>query len=481
MRRLAALLVTLAACGEPAAVRTPPMDRFLAPTGLALTSVPARSGGGASALLVGSSNFDLNYDGPTGGTVLSVNPDPAAEGGSAGQPGGALVRLPATGGARIGSYAGNLAVADGRTCPGYVDPVHGSLATALVPSRFDGALHRVPVAADGGVVACDAPGCRVAFDVRLLDPYVVTLGCRRGGARRSAFVGFLQVAALDGATAASGHVAEVDLDDPSGATPGFFPVGRGPISDMAYDAVTDRLFVATRPAVAAAPSSQALLYAVDLGSCRPGQAGCAAPQEVDLFDALRGADLQGLALSNPQPGLTRRLYVAVRVYDVSLFSLLGFRPSTDQAGALLVLDAEEDETGRPALSLVRVVPVGLGPGQVRVLPQRPALPGGAPRRDLVVVASTQDGAVAVYDDQLGAVARTLALDPDTGAPEAGRAPYALAVEPVPTGGAAPVARVYVAAFKQSVVSLVDVPLLAPGSAQALRGAAGELIRIGGVE
>ena len=84
-------LLALAACGEPSAVRTTPTDRFAFPSAVAVT---ARASGG-TALVVASGNFDLAYDGPNGGTVLSVDPsdwDPVAgTGGSAGRPGGELV------------------------------------------------------------------------------------------------------------------------------------------------------------------------------------------------------------------------------------------------------------------------------------------------------------------------------------------------------------------------------------------------------
>lgn len=479
MRALAALLLVLAACGEPASVRAPPLDRFLSPSGLALTASPARPGGGSSALLVVSGNYDLAYDGATGGTLLSVNPDLAADGGSAGQPGGALVKLPAGGGARLGSYGGDLAVVDGVTCPGYVDPISHGGATALVASRYTTKLHRVPLEADGGVLPCDGPGCALPFASGLLDPYAVTVACRPDGARRSAFVGFLGVSSMGG-IALAGHVAEVNLDDGSGAVPPFFPLGFAPISDLAYDAQTDRLFVATRPAISVAPSTRASLYVVDLGRCRPGDTGCPPPHEVDLSASLRGADLQDLAFSNVQPGLRRRLYVAARVYDVSLFALLGVRPTNDSAGALLVLDLEEDALGHPALKVQRILRLGIGPGRVAVLPVRPVKDDLTPRRDLVVVTTSQDGAVAVYDDETGQVVRIISIDAGTGAPEAGRSPYSLAVEPATTGPAtAPVARVYVGAFAQSVVTPVDVPLLSPWAADPIFKANGAPARIGG--
>jgi hypothetical protein len=121
---------------------------------------------------------------------------------------------------------------------------------------------------------------------------------------------------------------------------------------------------------------------------------------------------------------------------------------------LFVLDLEEGPYGDLRARLVRMVDVAVGASEIRVLPPR------AGRRDLVAMTATDDGVLAIYDDDAGALARVFGRDPATGAPEVGRQPFGLAVQDL--GGA--VARVFVGSFGQAVVSAVDVPLDAPDAA-----------------
>jgi hypothetical protein len=481
MRRLAMLLLGLTACHEPAAVREPPMDRFLHPNALAATA-------DGKALLVVSSNFDVQYSVEIGGTVLSVDPRLAPDG-SAGQPDGALVTLPsADAGVRFGSFSGQLAVAEAATCQGFTGQ-----RLALVPSRFDDTLNVLPLGDDdGSLVACAGAACQVGFDRQLHDPWSATLACRSDGTRRSLFVGFQSVADRLGYPPGIGWLEEFDVDELAGGVPlatgRALQVSASPIADATYDPVADRIVAVGRPTVLTAP-----LTVIDLPPCRvdaspqlgvPPDGSCPVPvfHATDLNKQLPGTDLQAVALSNPQAGLPRRAYLSARLYDANIAALLGARPpNQDIAGALLVVDLEDNAQGAPAMTILRVVPLGLGASQVRVLPVRATHLDGSPRRDLVVVTSSTEGVVTVYDDDEEVVARAIHLEPETGAPQAGRLPYALALGPVTAG----VARVYVAAFDQSVVSLLDVPLLSPGQAEFLRGKpdaahpAGPLIRIGG--
>ncbi len=459
-------LLALAACAEPSAVRTTPTDRFSGPSAVAVT---ARASGG-SALLVASGNFDLTYDGADGGTLLSVDPsdwDPASgTGGSAGRPGGALLKHGP--GAHLGSFTGELAVADAATCP-----VPAGLPArppeAIVPTRFADEVWRLPLSADAEVVEC-ADGCVVPADPDLHDPFGVALACRPDGQRRSAFVSYLRTAAVAGVFEA-GWVVQVDLDDPASANRSI-QLGSAGLGGMAYDGVADRLYVLERRLLAAP------IHVLDLTTCPAGLAACPAPAiaTVALETAIGGLELQSMALSNPQPGvLGRRAYVSARLYDPALAALFGARPVNDIGAVLLVLDLEENASGRPALTVLNVVPVGLGTGQVLVLPARPGL------RDVVVVSGGADGVLTVYDDDQGVVARAISLDEETGAPEAGRAPYGLAAERVTTADGDH-ARVYVAASQQAVVGVVEVPLARPGQAQVARlPGTGALRRIGGLQ
>jgi hypothetical protein len=446
MRRLAALLAVLAACGEPGGSQPPPTDAFYRPSGLALA---ARDGGGTT-LLVASGNSDLRYGPELGSTLIAV--DPVA---SLGVPAGSLAPLAAE---LVGSYTGPLAVADAASCPGLAVP------QALVASRYGRALHQLPLDGRGAPLPCGSTACARALDEDLLDPFALGLACRADGTRRTAFVSYLRSPRIGSVPAGIAWLSEVDLEDASRPLR-TIALGPGPVNDMAYDAATDRLYAVGRYAAQLAP-----LYVLDLRACRPGD-DCAEAglHALDLYQYLRGAELQGIALSNPVAGVPRRAYVSARLYDADVAAAIGGRPGYDVGGALLVVELGEDPSGAPRARLVRAVEVAQGAGQVRVLPPRPGRP------DLVAVSSAAAGTVTVYDDETGAVAHVTALDPATGAPLAEQAPYALAVE---DGGE--VATVYVASAERSSVSLLDVPLAQPGLAGLRRGPGGAPLRIGEV-
>ncbi len=463
------LLLALPACNENLAHTQPPMDTFFFPSGLALTPAAA----GNQALLVVSANFDLRYDKQTGATLLSVDPAPydAASGtGSAGRTNGDLAKLGP--GGQLGSYAGPVAVADATTCPTLATPA------ALVASRYTRRLYRFPLGAGGAVAPCaDAP-CDLGLDADMLDPAPIGLACRADGRRNSAFVGYLRSPNYGAFPAGTAWITELDLDD-LGKGRRTMPLAPGPVADFAYDASADRLYAVGGFAGLTAP-----LFILDLPNCRfdpdPTQTACPKPslQTVDLYGSMAGADLVSIALSNPQPGRPRRAYISVRVYDEALAAALRSRPSFDVGGALLVVDLQDDVIGQPSARVVSVVPLGLGAGEVRVLPVRPGL------ADLVVVPSTGDGTIQIYDDEVGAVVRVVSTDQSTGAPEAGHLPWAIAATCSPPA-ATPCAEalVYVASFQEWTVSILRVPMADPTSADLIRYPAssplhGTPIRIG---
>lgn len=467
MRRLAPLLLVLAACSEPAAVKVTPLDRFAFPASLALLDRQA----GGQALLVASGNYDLTYDAKTGGTLLSVDPRLAADGGSAIAGGGALVKFGE--GEHVASYAGQLALVDGSTCPGVTAP------QVLLATRYADQIWRLPVGVNGEVAPCQGDRCAFAVDNRLKDPFGVALACRPDGQRRSAFVSYLRVAEVGGVSQ-GGWLAEIDLDDPASPTR-VVPVGSAVMSGMAYDEVTDQLYVVGQPLLSAP------IYILDLAPCGGvALAACALPgiSVFDLSFVMPGLELQAIAFSNRQAGLGRRAYVSARVYDATLAALIGARPAADVSGVLLVLDLEPDLTGHASFQVLNIVETGLGASQLQVLPARApsAAAPTTPRRDVVAVTSITDGMLTVYDDDTGDVVRVIPIDATTGAPEVGRNPFGMAAVKIP--GATPaddVARIYVAASREQVVSIVDVPLDAPGQAHLLEDASGAAIRIGGLQ
>jgi hypothetical protein len=187
---------------------------------------------------------------------------------------------------------------------------------------------------------------------------------------------------------------------------------------------------------------------------------------VDLYQSLRGAELAGIALSNPQPGRSRLAYLSARLYDEGYALATRSRPPFDVGGALMVVELDEGVAGEPVARVRQVVPIGLGAGPVRVLPPRPGL------ADLVVVSSAGDGTLQLFDDEIHAITRVVTVDEGTGAPEVGRIPYALATAcsvPSPTpGGGCQEALVYVASFADWTVSALRVPMADPSSADLLR-------------
>jgi len=454
-------LVVLSACNENLSHAQPPMDRFFYPGGVALTTVasPSPAASGNQALLVVSANFDLHYDRQEGATLLSVDPglyDEATGSGSLGRTDGDLLKFGP--GAQLGSYAGPVAVADAVTCPSQA----GS-PEAFVASRYTRKLYRFPIGAGGEVSPCTLGKlCQFDLDPELLDPAPVGLACRADGRRKSLFVGYLRSPNIGTIGAGTAWLSEFDVDN-LGAQPRTFALAPGPVSDMAYDAQADRLYAVGRFAGLTAP-----LYILDLPACSSADkddatAPCPGPrlQTVDLFSALAGAELVGIALSNPQPGLPRRAYIAVRTYDEGYAISTRSRPPFDVGGALMVVDLDEDLVGQPLARVRAVIPIGLGAGAVRVLPVRPGL------ADLVVVPSSGDGTISIYDDEAGAVVRVVSLDEASGAPEAGRTPYGTAVQDQGSE-----ALVYIASFRDWTVSVLRVSIADPTSADLVRYPAG---------
>ena len=163
MRRLAFVaLVVAAACGESTKPPPGPSDTFYKPIGLAVYG---------GKLIVASSNADLRYDDPTGGTVIAVDPSasPASLKGTV----------------NIRSFAGQVAIADPAVCP-IANPDAGALA--IVPVRGDDVVYRIRTTADGALV-CN--GCDTALSsTGWADAFTAGIACGPGIAR--AYVGYLR-------------------------------------------------------------------------------------------------------------------------------------------------------------------------------------------------------------------------------------------------------------------------------------------------
>ncbi|HZZ84673.1 MAG TPA: hypothetical protein VFE30_09060 [Anaeromyxobacteraceae bacterium] len=441
-------LLLAAACGEQVRQVAPPTDRFYFPTGIAVRTLA----NGKTAVLVASSNFDLNYDAINGGTLIAIDPD--ASGDTRLDPNAPLAVL---GSARIGSMGGEVAVLDAESCPGWTPPAGVPAAQVLIPSRSLDALYQVTLDETTGAVTCGA-GCELPLDVSLhsdgsalADPYGVTLACRQvdGTARFTAFVSYLRSASFDG------FLTEVDLTAPAAQT--RIALGTNYSFSSAYDDLTGRLFV-TSGFVGA---GSAPLRWVDL-------AGGYAVSSSSLYDVVRGSETRGIGLSNPRAGVDRRAYVALRIYDADTAASLGMRPSADVAGALAVIQLTEEPWGEPSARVARVIPLDRGATQVKVLPPRTG------KGDLVAVTSPDDNSMTLYDDDSGNVARTFALDAG-GNPELGKQPFGMAVEQrhgvTCAGSSAPLAscdRIYVGSFDRGFVSVVELDPDHPAGAAVVK-------------
>lgn len=424
LRACAAAAALLAAgCGSDVVGDPAPLDRFTFPTGLALHD---------GRLLVVSSNFDLRYAAGDGGSVLSVDPAvaPAAFGP----------------GARIASFGGEIAVVDPVECGLTAEEAPGPFA--LVPSRGEDRVYRLDLA--GGGVACTGDCALDAGTARVSDPFGVAVTCPAGGRGRG-WVGFLRT------PSAESWLGVFDLADPERTFDRFelpAATGSGTPRSFAYDAPHDRLFFTSTNS-----GTTASLRWIELGGdCTPGEAPADGGCQVgvaNLTAFVNGAELTGLALGSEVPGAaSRRLFVAARLYDPALAASIGQRPASDVGGALLVLELRAAANGGAEIAFVRMIDVGLGASEVKVLPRE-----GRP--DLVAVTASDDGILWIYDDEDGVMKKAIARDASTGAPRLGERPFGLAADPAVTTGTV---RLYVGSFEDGYVTPVDVPLDAPQDA-----------------
>lgn len=461
-----ALLLLAGGCHDAVPVVPPPLDRFYFPTSIALRHPGGCTAGtaGCTQLLVASSNFDLRYDPTNGGTVLAVDVESALEGSLP----DAAPTLPLNailGTAQVGSFTGELAVLDETTCTNW-DAAHPQV---LVTSRSQRALYRL-VLSPAGALDCGA-ACKVPLDTTLADPYGVTVACGKYPAAPPidgsppdltptdqflAFISYLR------APSAEGWLSRVEL---TGGARTQIDLGFDPISTTAFDPVRGLLYATARfGTLGTAP-----LRAYDLAAPQ------VQPITANLFDAIRGAELTGLALSSDGT----RAYVALRIYDPALAISLSGRPATDLAAALAVIDLSQLLSGAPAASaILRVVPVDRGASEVRILDRRTV--AEPTKRDLVAIASPDEGTVTLYDDETGTVAQVIgacgspgaALAPQPcapGDPALGKQPFALAFEKfpdvAPPGPAQ--ARLFVASFDRSWVNVLTLDPTHPSAPPTL--------------
>lgn len=446
-----ALLLLGLAC-KPVPLPSAPLTAFTFPTGVGVAN---------GDVFVVSSNFDLTYQDDVGGSLISFDPNAWIQ-----APGGATPTDIFADQMTFPSFGGPVVVA-GSECGQATTP------QVLFASRLSGDLYRVYVNSDGKF-SCNASAsdhnvgdCAVPIaSPGQGDPERISLACDATAAQPfRAFVGWLrpQVSGNCPANFASanscGMVTELDLTTPSGSpVSGPVAFNEGGVAGLTYDVSSNILYFVT---------SQSFVGSVDLSSEGTGPGSCSLlPDQItnqcpmsslDLSAAIPAAfpgalqgSIQGIegrtvALSTPQTGLPRRLYVLVNIVDPVAESqgiqvFLG--------GALVVMQFTPSPVGPPLLYVQRPpVPLpGTMMGDMVVLPREG-------QRDLLAITATNSGQLFFYDDDddVQAVTGTYGRA-ENGLPIVGNGPFALAPETKSDG----TTRLWVTAFFGPAVTAVDI-------------------------
>ncbi len=442
---LALAAVAAAGCRDSFPPLPGPLDRFYFPVGMAVRRLPASPGfpSGRTALLVVSTNFDLRYDTGVGGSVLAVDPDASGD---------ALVgdpTLAVLGGINIGSFGGEIAYLDGSCAPlAAASPLVGAGgAKVAVTSRNQMLMYALDMDAQGSL-SCN--GCAVPVRPDAYDPYGVAVVCAQMGgvSVAAAYVTHLR------APNNYGWVTQLDLRDLSRVDI-FMGLGSTYTSTAYATPSLTRLYVSTRLLTATV---------VPLKWFNPLEV-TANGVNIGLHDVatvVTGALTRKMAISSDGT----RGYLMLDLFDFDQFQSTGAYLPT--GSALAVYDITETAFGQPRMAFLRLVPTGVGEGDIKVL----ARPG---ERDLVALTCNTEGSLIFYDDEVGAVVYRMGLDQATGKPLLGRQPFGLAAEPrggagqgACLSGAGPCTRLYVASFDQSWVSVVELNPAEPSRAVVVK-------------
>ncbi|HCF59015.1 MAG TPA: hypothetical protein DFS52_13615 [Myxococcales bacterium] len=416
MLALSLPLTALVGCASESSGTLPPADGFHYPVSL---SVLESAGGGPNVLYVVSSNFDWRY---SHGSVIAVDLDKLdldtpAPGGSTATRSIAAAVNPDTGHVFIDSFGGLMSAYQ----PAGALPASRTL---FVPTRAE---HRLfAIRAEGTSLSCfdagEARDCSpqgIALangDMTAEDPFATML---RG---RELFVTHLRRPTIDDELRNS-YLVKLDAEAPTNA-PVFFDIGAAP-AEGAVD--TPRGVYLTGRAARDAAGDQSKALRVLVGS---------SVVDAGLTDETRVKETRGIGVSSDGA----RLFVSTRGSRS-----LHVTPTEGPDGLLVVDISADPSTGAARNEAVSFVPMPEGASRLLVLPR----PG---RKDLVAIACTDSDAVALYDDELGAIVNLV---------EGVAKPYDLAVASRAAGGQ----RLFVASFAGHTVDYIDIPDLGrPGDA-----------------
>jgi len=432
-----------AACSDHAIPAHPPLDRFFFPSGVAVRHLPD----GRTQLLVVSSNYDLRYD---TGTLLSVDPD--VSGNALPTPAGpGDPTLAVLGSVPVDSFGGEVQVAERAACP----PLWENLAVTTSRQAIEAYFFSL---GDDGSLGC-GDRCRFPLEQTFADPYGVVVACSPFYARASAFFTYLRGPQDQGLATEVSLVLDTSgklltaSDSTGQRLQGAFALGTGFSRSGAYDPGTARLFLTPNGTIGADP-----LRWFDLTVARlfpppfPVQA-------FDLYGAVRGSTGRGIALSRDGT----RAYVTLILYDALEASRSG--RAFVEGSALAVLDIRPGASGVTAPKLLEVVPLEAGASEVKAISR----PG---RRDLLAITCSDAGSLLLYDDEVGQVVKVIGTNRATGLPLLGKQPFGLALEenpdPARCSQGAPCVRLFVGAFEQSTVGIVEIDPQQPWNAALVK-------------
>jgi len=348
--------------------------------------------------------------------------------------------LAVLGAVNVASFGGEVDYLDGACAPLAADPVVAAGGAKVVAaSRGKQVIYTIDMDAQGQLT-CDR--CAQAPRPEALDPYGVTAVCDGVGGESvaRAYVTHLR------APYNAGYLTEVDLVTGAAITRN---TGITTTYTSTYNRPYHQLFVSSRlgTPVFASVSWFDVLVSPPL------------VQAVDLTDLMRDGLLPGNMAFSSDGTLG---YLHIDLADASLWARGGIPVLT--GGAIAVFDMTPGPFGTPSWRLLRMVPTCTAAGQVRALHR-------GSQRDLVAITCPSEGTLLLYDDEIGAVAGRIGLDPNSGRPFLGRTPFGLAHEALPAGRCASggaCTRIYVGSFDQSWVSLVELDPASPQSAAIVK-------------
>jgi len=446
-----------ASCTDSYPGQVPALDVLTFPVGLAVRQVAptAAAPAGSSQLVIVNSNFDLRFNEQSGGTVLVVDPDLSQDSSLGGQ-------LTVMGAVRVGSFGGEVALADAACQPGWpdcpsqcaplaTDPfVAGGGAKLLVASRSGQIVYRMQMASNGSL-QCGA-SCPFVLPVDRPNPYGISIACSERGGSPTAYAFVSHLLSANNL----GWLSRVNLfadDDVLG-----LQLGRDSTYTSIHDKARDLVFVSTSVGLVNATFRwfNPLVTPTDVN-------GVAVPSfsSPTFSTFLPGALARDMALSSDG----RFLYVTVEFFDLTIALQSG--AIFTQGGALAIFDLAPTALAQPRMQLLDVVRTCLGAGQIRRLPSRIG------KADLFAITCDIEGALAIFDSDAHTVVRYIGLDPVTGLPVLGRRPFGLAVEPIdPARATVPVAgagydpspcvpgracnRIYVGSFFDNLVNVLEM-------------------------